>query len=96
MNTLAYGGCLWDSSQVGIAHRHLINHYLEELDIVASSDISILIKYYTDWNDVDEDLRTISLHGGFWSHDSFGGFCDRSVDNSGLTNSTVASSNMKN
>ena len=69
--------------------------YTCTFDSVASSNMK-KTHSYTDWNDVDEDLRTISLHGGFWSHDSFGGFCDRSLDNSGLTNSTVASSNMKN
>ena len=25
-----------------------------------------LIKYYTDWHDVDEDLRTMFLRGGYW------------------------------
>ena len=31
----------------------------------------VLEKYYTDWQDVDEDARTIIDHGG---HDTYGNF----------------------
>ena len=46
---------------------------------------------YTDWHDVDEELRTITILGGFWGHGDFAGFYDRSMDNSGLEEYTVAS-----
>ena len=39
----------------------LIIHYP-----TSSVDISKLIIYYTDWNDVDEDLTAMSAHGGGW------------------------------
>ena len=48
-------------------------------------------KYYTDWHDVDEELRTITILGGFWSHGDFAGFYDRSMDNSGLEEYSGAS-----
>ena len=29
-----------------------------------------MIKYYTDWHDVDEDKTTMTNYGGFWSRDN--------------------------
>ena len=45
-----------------------------------------LIKYYTDWHDVDEDLRTILMHGGYWVHDVFTGIAHRDMEDSPTTN----------
>ena len=38
-----------------------------------------LIKYYTDWHDVDEESMTISLHGGEWLAGSWTGVTYRFV-----------------
>ena len=45
----------------------------------SSVDISKLIKYYTDNHDVDEDLKTIGVVGGSWSHVSGVGIADRNM-----------------
>ena len=37
----------------------------------------VLEKYYTDWQDVDEDIATIPGQGGYWSHGFFVGVTQR-------------------
>ena len=37
----------------------------------------VLEKYYTDWQDVDEDIATIPGQGGYWSHGLFVGVTQR-------------------
>lgn len=54
-------------TSAGVALRDLSDSPTETYVTVASSDISKLIIYYTDWYDVDEDMRTISLQGGMWT-----------------------------
>ena len=39
-------------------------------------------KYYTDWHDVDEDLRTIAIQGGAWTDISYAGITHRDPWNS--------------
>ena len=52
-----------------------------------------MIKYYTDYHDVDEDMATIPEHGGDWS---MVGIMQRYLYNNPSTlDPTVASSNMK-
>ena len=50
------------TSKVGLMYRDMINITSD----VASSNISKLIKYYTDTHDVDEDSRTFTIQGGCW------------------------------
>ena len=52
---------------------------------------------YTDWHDVDEEMRTISIQGGFWTEGEWVGITYRNVIDSSTTSGFyVASSNMKN
>ena len=37
---------------------------------------------YTDYHDVDEDLRTISLQGGRWINELIGGITERNMSDS--------------
>ena len=39
-----------------------------------------IIIYYTDQHDVDEDMRTIPIHGGRWIGDEGSGVFDRAMD----------------
>ena len=57
----------------------------------SSVDISRLIIYYTDFHDVDEVIKSNPVQGGFWSHGIWTGLYDRSLDSSGLGDTTVAS-----
>jgi len=55
-------------------------------------------KYYTDWQDVDEDARTIADHGGSWgfgwsSGDTPGVFLRNMTNSSAISGNTVASKN---
>ena len=50
-----------------------------------------LIKYYTDFQDVDEDLRTIMYQGGRWFNGSYAGIMHRGIDNPPTTIDFVAS-----
>ena len=60
-------------------------------------DISRLIKYYTDWYDVDEDMATISLQSGSWVEETMTGITRRGIDiNSTTTFEYVASVQKKN
>ena len=36
-----------------------------------------ILEYYTDWQDVDEDIATIPGQGGYWSHGLFVGVTQR-------------------
>ena len=38
--------------------------------------------YYTDGHNVDEDMMTISIHGGYWDHGIFTGIARRSMNDS--------------
>ena len=50
---------------------------------------------YTDYHNVDEDLMTISLHGGRWNTVSDAGIARRNLqDWVGLTGADVASSDI--
>ena len=40
-----------------------------------------MITYYTDFHYVDEDLMTITLHGGFWRDRDWAGIADRDAVN---------------
>jgi hypothetical protein len=53
-----------------------------------------LIKYYTDYHDVDEDLRTVTGYGGRWESGSTTGIADRNmIDPSTNAHIAVASKN---
>ena len=53
-------------------------------------------KYYTDFHNVDEDLRAIVAHGGVWNNQTSVGIALRNViDTSTTIGDSVASSNMK-
>ena len=61
----------------------------------------VLEKYYTDWQDVDEDARTIADHGGSWgfgwsSGDTPGVFLRNMTNSSAISGNTVASKIMHN
>ena len=59
--------------------------------------VGLHLKYYTDLHDVDEELRTISVHGGYWNEGEFVGVTRRHMyDNPITLGFFVASSNMKN
>ena len=48
--------------------------------------------YYTDYHDVDEDARSISLQGGSWTRESLVGIVYRDLDApTAFTSSDVAS-----
>ena len=54
-------------------------------------------KYYTDWHNVDEDLRTIARCGGRWYEGSNAGITLRSVSDVPTTVfGDVASSDIRN
>ena len=47
---------------------------------------------YTDWADVDEDLRTITHHGGDWTHICRAGVTERFIStDTSFVNEYVAS-----
>ena len=60
----------------------------------------ILGRFYTDYHDVDEDLRTVTNQGGFWStwgiNESAGMMCRQENYTHIYSDVFVASSNMKN
>lgn len=60
-----------------------------------SVDISKLIKYYTDYHDVDEDRTTICDQGGYWNLNPAGVTCRILNDLFTDVFDTVASSNVK-
>ena len=82
-------------SGAGIACRHMNDIHTNMYSYVASSDISKLIIYYTDWHDVDEDVVTITAHGGYWTETRGSGVAFRAVNythtftNDGVASSTV-------
>ena len=39
------------------------------------------IKYYADWNDVDEDMRTVPAYGGRWYEGNQAGIALRNLYN---------------
>ena len=41
--------------------------------------VDILIKYYTDWHDVDEDKATITRYGDFWGFENSAGVAYRTM-----------------
>ena len=97
LRTIMYQGGRWfNGSYAGIMHRGIDNSPTTS-DIVALSNISRLIKYYTDHHNVDEDLATIADVGGWWSHSDMAGITYRTMNNSSpdLLDG-VASSNMRN
>ena len=54
-------------------------------------------KYYTDFQDVDEDARTVVNHGGHWAYGKAAGVaCRHTYDIHTNTYSHVASPTMKN
>ena len=60
-------------------------------------DICGKIHSYTDWHDVDEDLRTIPSQGGRWTAGSSAGTACRTMNDSPTTTlDTVASSDIRN
>ena len=70
---------------------------MQPLVLLLDVDISRLIIYYTDNQDVDEDLRTISAHGGNWYYANEAGVTHRHMfDASTNVYDIVASSNMQN
>jgi hypothetical protein len=53
-----------------------------------------LIKYYTDWHDVDEDVKAITHHGRYWGGESYAGITQRGVrDNPTDSQDSVAYKN---
>ena len=46
----------------------------------SSVDISKLIIYYTNFHDVDEETRTVIVHGGYWGHSQSAGIVHRNLD----------------
>ena len=94
-------GGYWDGdSQTGVMDRHVCDPSSNNLDVVASRRRHWkLIKYYTDWHDVDEDRVTILYQGGYWREDIKVGMTQRHIDvspNHSDDVDGVASSNMKN
>jgi hypothetical protein len=50
-----------------------------------------MVYSYTDWHIVDEDERTISVHGGYWVHGVYTGIAHREVSVTSTNNQdTVA------
>ena len=89
---LACGGEWSSITSAGVALRDLSDSPTETYITVASSDISKLIIYYTDWYDVDEDMATISLQSGSWVEETMAGITRRGIDiNSTTTFEYVAS-----
>ena len=63
---------------------------------VASSDISKLIKYYTDSHDVDEDVKTITAQSGWMSSIDWAGITCRNMQDSSSKTATTVAYNDKN
>ena len=55
-----------------------------------------MIKYYTDWHNVDEDMLTISALGGNWDSFDHAGVVYRDTDESPASIIVVAPSTVKN
>ena len=67
---MIYGGRWYEGAELGIASREMyLNHTHIVNSVAPMCRHPKLIKYYTDWQDVDEDSRTIINHGG---HDTYG------------------------
>ena len=68
MTIVHHGGEWWRGSNAGITHRDVAGEPSTISDVAASRRRHLkMFIYYTDWHDVDEDVRTISLQGGTWS-----------------------------
>ena len=92
-------GCIggtWNNGDMpGVICREVYHTSSHLSNYVASSDISRLIKYYTDFHDVDEDGTTISIQGGEWPAGNTAGIMVRFViDSPSSAWDTVTSSNI--
>ena len=79
MTITSYSGDFGNVAFSGIFARGSDNAPTEAWDIVASSDISKLIIYYTDGHNVDEDLRAIPIQGGRWHEEDQAGVTCRNL-----------------
>ena len=50
--------------------------------------------YYTDWHNVDENERTISIYGGEWPAIEYSGIFERSLNNTSSDLSTAVASRL--
>ena len=66
---------------MGITSRYIYDDPSYSTFSVASSNISKLIKYYTDAHDVDEGMLTVLAHGGAWGETGRNGFMQRNACN---------------
>ena len=73
---------------VGITRRSLNDLPVTYADTVASSNMKNSHSY-TDWNDVDEDMVTITNQGGTFPNETGNGMFQRHVDS--VTHATVSS-----
>ena len=73
------GGRFGYGTVAGVAARFVNDHPASSSDVVASSDISKLIKYYSDNHEVDEDMMTVSEQGGRWNYGDHVGITRRDV-----------------
>jgi len=64
---------------VGITRRSLNDLPVTYVDTVASSNMKNSHSY-TDWNDVDEDIKTITNQGGTFPNETGNGMFQRHVD----------------
>ena len=65
---------------MGLFQRHLYDSIYEHNTTVASTcRHPKLVIYYTDYHDVDEDLKTIPIYGGWWTSNDMAGISERNV-----------------
>ena len=78
--TIARYGERWIAeSRTGVAYRSLNDHPGNVLGDVASSNMKKFCNY-TDWHDVDEDLKTITYQSGYCYDGTRAGVMRRSAD----------------
>ena len=68
-NIIPQGGRWFDGNAVGIMIRYMFDLAVTDYaadDVASRCRHPKLIKYYTDWHDVDEETRTILAYGGYW------------------------------
>ena len=93
-----YGG-LWNiGNSAGVTYRYVFDSpsWIQPGNASGRRHPKLII-YYTDWHDVDEDMRAIIAHDGVWNQGTMIGIMCRNLHNTPADSGyNVASSNMKN
>ena len=95
MTIFSQGGFWGDSNQAGVMKHDLYRSSVYyDHEVASKCRHWKMIKYYTDWHDVDEDGMTILIHGGAW-YQTLSGISRRHISISPTTSGLdVASSDI--